>query len=663
MGLSAIPSASSEELSLADLEDKASARIVAFRGEEKLRGKIESMGLAPGSLITKLSQAAHTGPVVIERAGSRLALGFELARDLVVNPVVKGSPSEKSRGLKKIVLVGNPNVGKSLLFSRITRTGTLTANYAGTTIDLKVGHFFWQDEEYELVDGPGIYSLEEYSQADATALGIIEEADIIVDVLDATNLERNLGLCLKLIGLGKPTIACLNLWDDTAHKGISIDCAALERCLGIPVLPTSALSGEGVSEFVAALGKARPGSIAVAPGEEWARIGEIVGTVQRLEHRHHSFLERLSDLSIHPIGGIAIALLVLLSTLLVVRYIGEWLSADLFGRIYSKSYGPFIAGLADKISWDMLRGFLIGYGADPLASFGVLTSGVYIAFVQVFPYFFAFYLVFGFLEDFGYLPRLAIVLDRFFHRLGLHGYSAIPVMLGLGCKVPAFLSTRMLTDKREKTLTIVLIFMSAPCLPQTSMIISMGMKYGAGTVLSVFGILLLLALLVNLILGKIWKGTSSDFFSEVPDYRIPSMRLMANKLWIRIKEYFGEVLPMIALGVLIMNLLEIAGVLAFVTRLIQGPVSALFGLPGEIAPIMLLGFLRKDVSIALLAPLALSARQFIVASVFLALYTPCVASFFTLQRETGMKTTLRIVLLVFLSASLVATLLHLCLGL
>jgi ferrous iron transport protein B len=571
--------------------------------------------------------------------------------------------------MKKVVLVGNPNVGKSLLFSRITKTGTITANYAGTTIDLKIGHFSFQDEDYELVDGPGIYSLERFSEAEETSLRLIGEADLIIDVADATSLERNLGLSLRLISLGKPTIVCLNLWDDTVHKGIAIDCAALEAELGVPVVAASALSGEGIAELVSALAKARPGKLPPAgeagpgdAGEEWKRIGEIVARVQKLSHRHHSFLERLSDLSLHPVGGILMALLVLVSTLLIVRFIGEWLATDVLGGLYARLYSPFVLGLAERITWPLLRGFLVGYSADPLQSFGVLTSGVYIAFVQVFPYFFAFYLVFGFLEDLGYLPRLALVLDRAFHRIGLHGYSAIPVMLGLGCKVPAFLSTRMLTDRREKILTITLIFMSAPCLPQTSMIVAMGMSYGAGTVLAVFGILLALAFAVNLALGKVWKGDSPDFFSEIPDYRIPSLRIMAGKLWMRVKEYLGEVIPMIALGVLIMNVLELAGILAAVTTAIQGPVSFLFGLPGEMAPIMLLGFLRKDVSIALLAPLRLSSGQFIVASVFLALYTPCVASFFTLQRETGLKTALRIVLLVFLAATLAAALLHLALG-
>lgn len=567
--------------------------------------------------------------------------------------------------MSRVILAGNPNTGKSLLFSRLTKTGAISANYAGTTAELKTGRFIAAGREYELVDGPGLYGLDGESESDRAAIGVLGQADILLDVVDATNLERNLGLTLQLLALGKPTIVCLNLWDDTRHKGIHIDSEALAGLLGVPVITVSALSGEGVNELVAALPSARPAPElpkGQGEGERWERIGAIIAKVQRLEHRHHSFLERLSDFTLNPIGGVLTAIVVLVSTLLFVRFLGEWLVSDVLSPLYTKAWAPLVGNVVNRIPWPFLRGLLAGYGGDPLQSFGVLTSGVYIAFVQVFPYFVAFYLVFGFLEDSGYLPRLAVVLDRTFHRLGLHGYSSIPVMLGLGCKVPAFLSARMLTDRREKILTITLIFMSAPCLPQTSMIIAYGMNYGVGTVLAVFAVLLALAFAVNFALNRVWKGEKTDFFAEIPAYRVPRFSLMAGKLWMRVREYLGEVIPMIAVGVLAMNILEITGAIGWITKAIEGPISFLFGLPAELAPIMLLGFLRKDVSIALLAPLALSGRQFLVASVFLSLYTPCISAFFTLLRETGAKTGLRIVLLVFLSAAVTAAMLHAALG-
>lgn len=560
--------------------------------------------------------------------------------------------------MKKIVLVGNPNVGKSLLFSRITKTGAIASNYAGTTVELNAGHFIYNGTGYEIIDGPGVYSLEEFSKADKTALKLIEDGDILINVVDSTSLERNLGLTLQLLDRGKPVVICLNLWEETEHKGISIDTAELEKLLDVPVVTVSALRGEGISALLAALDRAKPGRKTDDTAAPWLRIGEILEKTQKLTHRHHTPLEYLSDFTLHPLGGPFSAVLVLLATLLTVRFMGEGLADHLLEPLYSRLYSPFMVNIVNYIPFQIIKGLLIGYNPDPLQSFGILTSGVYIALVLVLPYFFSFYLVFGFLEDFGYLPRLAVVLDNIFHKLGLHGYSAIPVMLGLGCKVPAFLATRMLTDKREKMLTITLIFMSAPCLPQTSMIISLGMGYGIPVVIAIFAILLLIAFITNFALNKLLKGDLPDFFTELPSYRIPSGRLLAKKLWIRMSEYFVEVLPMIAVGVLIMNALEAFNITAFVTEIIKKPVALLFGLPADIAPIMLLGFLRKDVSIALLSPLHLSSYQFIIGSILLSLYTPCVASFFTLIKEVGTWSAFKIAGLVFMCATMAAALLH-----
>ena len=558
----------------------------------------------------------------------------------------------------KAVLAGNPNTGKSLLFSRITRTGAVSANYSGTTVETKTGDFIYQGIEYELIDGSGLYSLEEFCENDKTALFLLDECDIIINVIDATNLERNLNLTIQLLEKRKPMIVCLNFWEDTMHKGIHIDAAGLEKLLDVPVIPVSALQNDGIPELVAAMSRARVSTIAFPAKSQWNRIGTIISKVQKLTHRHHTFLEFLSDITLNPAGGILTAIIVLVTTLLFVRFIGEGLINSVLDPFYNKLYSPLIHNFVDKIPSQIAHVILIGNTIDPLQSFGIFTSGVYIALVLVFPYFLAFYIVFGFLEDFGYLPRLAVVLDNTFHRMGLHGYSAIPVMLGLGCKVPAFLSTRILTNRREKILTTSLIMMSAPCLPQTSMIISLGSHYGVMAVLSIFVILLIIAFITTIILNRIIKGESSDFFTELPSYRMPSVKLMAGKLWMRVADYFYEVIPLIVFGVLVMNLLDMFHVIRFITDIIKNPVEHFFGLPADIAPIMIMGFLRKDASIALLAPLNLSAQQFIISSIFLTLYIPCIASFFTLTRESGIGDSLKIMGIVFITATGLCALLH-----
>lgn len=561
--------------------------------------------------------------------------------------------------MKKVVLAGNPNVGKSLVFSRITRIGIATANYAGTTVDMKAGRCNYKGCEYEIIDGPGIYSLEEFSKTDEIAINLVDNADIVIDIIDATNLERNLNLTLQLIKKNKPMVVCLNFWEETVHKGISIDVKVLENLLGIPVITVSALQNEGISELLASLTVAQTSDLVMDSNDNWNYIGNIINKVQKLSHRHHTFLESVSDLTLHPVWGIGIAFFVLIFTLIIVRFLGEGLIGEVFEPFYTHIYNPLLQSLAGRISSSAIRSLLIGNSPDPLQSFGILTSGIYIALISVFPYFFSFYLVFGFLEDFGYLPRLAVVLDKFFHKLGLHGYSSIPVMLGLGCKVPAFMATRSLANKREKILTITLIFMSAPCLSQSAMIVSLGMNYGVTTVLLIYTVLIALALGMNWIMNLLYKKEdTSEFFTEFPACRIPSFKLMANKLWIRIVEYFAEVLPMIGVGVLVMNILDALHILRFITEAIQKPANILLGLPSGIAPIMLLNFLRKDASVALLVPLNLTAHQFIIACIFLTLSTPCVASFFTLFKELGAKTALKLVCLMFLIALVSSSLIH-----
>ncbi len=560
--------------------------------------------------------------------------------------------------MKKIAIVGNPNVGKSLVFSRITGLGVISANYAGTTVDVKTGKLAHGGADYELIDVPGIYSLDALSRADEAAISIVDTCDVVVDVVDATNLERNLNLTLGLLARGKPMVVCLNLWDDTAHKGISIDLGILQETLGVPVVAASALRGDGIPRLVDALACAKTGTALCNPSETWACIGLIIGKAQKLSHRHHTAAEMLADFTLHPVGGLVCVALVLAAVFTCVRFMGEFLGSNVCGPLFSHLYNPFVLNLCGHIPLTFVEELLVGRGADPLASFGILTTGVYIAAVLVFPYFISFYLLFGILEDIGYLPRIAVVLDTFFHRLGLHGYSSIPVMLGLGCKVPAFLATRVLATKREKILTMSLILMSAPCLPQSAMIVSLGMKYGAAVVGSVFAVLLFLAITLNTVLNKATKGETAELFMEIPPYRPPSLRLMGRKLWIRIAEYFGEVFPMIAVGVLVINILDSLSVIRFVSTLLGGPLSLLLGLPRDIAPVLILGFLRKDVSIALLAPFALSASQFVVACVFMVLYVPCVASFFTLTKELGVVSALRVIGIVFGCAVVICAVLN-----
>jgi len=339
----------------------------------------------------------------------------------------------------RILLVGNPNVGKSALFSRLTGTHIMASNYPGTTVGFTKGYLKLGEERAEVIDVPGSYSLEPSSKAEEIAVEMLNQGDVVINVVDATNLERNLNLTLQLLERQTPTIVALNMWDDTQHRGISIDVARLEELLGVPVVPTSGITGQGIRELVRRIPEARVSKHAHAyptSDERWARVGDTVRQVQSLTHRHHTWYERLEDASSHPVGGIMIALLVLFGTFWFVRLIGEGTIGYVANPLSELLWTPVLNKLSVVLGgggfWhNILIGKLIGGQIDYYQSFGLLSTGLYIPLGAVLPYIIAFYLVLGILEDVGYLPRLAVLMDTVLHRLGLHGYAIIPTVLAL----------------------------------------------------------------------------------------------------------------------------------------------------------------------------------------------------------------------------------------
>jgi ferrous iron transport protein B len=565
--------------------------------------------------------------------------------------------------MRKILLMGNPNVGKSVVFSRLTGVNVVTSNYAGTTR----GHLKLGEETAEVIDVPGTYTLEPSVPAEEVAVKMLEEAgeqkdSVVVNVVDATNLERNLNLTLQLLKRNVPLVVALNMWDEAGHIGISIDVEKLEKLLGVPVVPTVAITGEGIKKLVEAIPRAKKVAYSFENCEKWQRIGQIVEQVQVVQHRHHTFLERLSDFTLKPVSGILFALFVLWVTFRIVRLIGEGLTNGLLDPVFRNLYLPMVTGWVNQIlPVKFIHDLLLGTTADPLGSFGLLSAGLYIPLVVVLPYLFSFYLALSFLEDLGYLPRLAILLDNIFHRLGLHGYSSIPIILGLGCKVPAMLATRVLETKREKIIVTALILMSAPCMPQTAMIASIMAPHGVNYLFLIFGILFFVAIITSFLLNKLLKGETPELLCEIPPYRIPQLSILFRKVWLRLSSFIKEAVPLIVLGIFFIGILDILGVIKLVSRALGGPLQLVLGLPADTVFVVVTGFLRKDVSIALLQSLNLSSKQLVVACVFLVLYLPCISTSFVMSRELGWKSAAKLVAILLITALLVGGLLNLLL--
>ena len=566
----------------------------------------------------------------------------------------------------KILLMGNPNVGKSAVFNRLTGANVIVSNYAGTTVEFTKGIMKIAGQHIELIDVPGTYTLNPTNKAEQIAVEMLKgrkEEDVVINVVEATNLERSLNLTLQLIKQDVPIIVALNFWDETKHKGISIDVEKLESILKVPCVPICAVTGQGVKHLVERIEEAKPSSLEYDEQEKWHEIGNIVDKVQTITHRHHTLLERLSDASVRPLTGLPMAAMVLFFAFKLIRFVGEGLIGYVFEPIFKNFWSPLMLKLSYFLGsagfiHDLIIGHLVEGQIDYGQSFGLLTTGLFVPLAAVLPYVFAFYLVLSFLEDFGYLPRLAIMVDTLMHRLGLHGLAIVPMLLGLGCNVPGVLATRVLETRRERFISVTILAIGVPCAALQAMVVGLLGRHGMAKVGIVYGTLFIVWLILGILLNHTVKGKSPEIFVEIPPYRIPYFRGLSKKIWIRMKWFIREAVPFVLLGVLIVNILYTLGIIQFVAKFTAPVVTRLLGLPSEAVGALIIGFLRKDVAVGMLIPLGLTAKQLIIASVVLAMYFPCVATFAAIFRELGFVDMLKSVGIMIVSSLVVGGLLN-----
>jgi len=540
----------------------------------------------------------------------------------------------------KILLIGNPNVGKSVVFNRLTGVEVIVSNYAGTTVEFTKGSMKVGSQHAELIDVPGTYTLNPTCKAEEIAVEMLKHGDFVINVVDASNLERSLGLTLELLKRKVPVLIALNMWDEIKHTGIQIDENALEKILGFPCVPVCAVTGEGIKQLVERLKEAAVSKFEYDEKEKWREVGAIVGAVQKVTHRHHTLLERLGDASVRPITGIPIAAVLMFAAFEVIRFIAEGLIGYVFEPAFDRLWTPLMMKLSAFLGsqghvHNLIIGKLIDGKIDYGQSFGLLTTGLFVPLGAVLPYVFAFYLVLSYLEDLGYLPRLAVMSDTVMHRLGLHGFAIVPMLLGLGCNVPGVLSTRILDTRRERFIAATIMAIGVPCAALQAMIVGLLGKHGLKNLLIVYGTLFGVWLVLGVILNGFIKGESPEIFMEIPPYRIPYFKSLAKKLWMRMKWFLKEAIPFVLLGVFVANILYTLGIITFLGRLARPVVTNVLGLPEAAIGALIIGFLRKDVAVGMLIPLALTVKQLTIAAVVLAMYFPCVATFAVLLKELG----------------------------
>ncbi len=610
-----------------------------------------------------------------------------------------------------IVLTGNPNTGKSCLFNQLTTADAIVSNYPGTTVEILEGKTAISNKVLHVADLPGIYNLGSSSDDEKVATDYIIERKpgVIVNVVDATLLERNLYLTLQLLELQVPMVIALNFYEELEDKGISIDYKNLSTLLGAPVIPIDALRGAGIDiltktidaiirghakfdyyhvqyddhiekaidkiekiieednipkraaainlleeddgEWKKARHKERIRSIIDELSKEHAlnteiareRHGQaalIAQKVMIMEKPKKHFKDFLDRFTTEPLTGGISLVLVMGAIFLSLFTIGNYLS-ELLGKWFDILITNPSAPLIKMIPTTILQ---------TIFSWGIqgVNAGLQIAL----PYIFIFYLVLGALEDTGYLPRMAYLLDRLMHKMHLHGNAIIPMMLGFGCSVPAVLATRILPNKKDRILTSILICM-IPCSARTAVIFgAVGKFIGAGYALLIYGIVLLLIFAVGYILGKFLPGESTGLIMEMPEYRLPQLKNVLKKTWMRVKDFMWIAFPLIIIGSAVLGILKVYGVLEVITKPFSPIISGWLMLPTIAGITLIYGILRKEMALELLFVLGGSSSllkfmtplQIFIFTLVVALYFPCIGTLAVLRHEFGWKKSMTICL-------------------
>lgn len=579
---------------------------------------------------------------------------------------------EVPEGGRKIVLAGNPNVGKSVFFNALTGLYVDVSNYPGTTLEISHGRY-GQDV---VIDTPGVYGISSFNDEERIARDIIIEADLVVNVVDAVHLDRDLFLTQQIIDTGVPVVVALNMLDEAARQGLKIDQEALSTLLGVPVIPTVAVEKEGLSKLKQAIDQARTGNILplvrqslsqvpqnglsqgevllILEGDETVSVRNGLEPGVRREDIYLARRERVNEITsritkevsqgatigtllgrwmLRPLPGAAL----LLATLyLMYKIIGVVVAGDVVGfteeTIMQGIYEPFIRNLITFfVAPESFLGVIL------VGEFGLLTMTPIYVLGLLLPLVAGFYLMLSLLEDSGYLPRIAALVDRLMTAIGLNGRAVIPLLLGFGCVTLATIVTRLLGSERERRIAIYLLALAIPCSAQLGVIAGMlaglGATYVALYMLIVFAIMAVVGTLLNFIL----PGKSSDLLIDLPPLRLPKVRNVLQKTGIKSYQFITEAAPIFALGALVISLLQVSGVLALLQEALAPLTVGWLNLPKESSTAFIMGIVRRDFGAAGMYALALAPMQSLVALVTLTLFVPCIAAMLVLVKERGKR--------------------------
>lgn len=571
-------------------------------------------------------------------------------------------------GARRIVLAGNPNTGKSVFFNALTGLYVDVSNYPGTT--LEIAHAALGNDV--LIDTPGVYGISSFNEEERIARDIILAADLVVNVVNAVHLERDLFLTQQIIDTGVPVIVAVNMVDEAERRGLVIDFTRLSEALGVAVVPTVAIKGKGFNKVRAEIDRARAGHLTpglepllfstlnrldnqgdallvlegdpavaarhlVEPGCEREhiyrlrrrRVNEIVGDVVTANQKGTAFGAVLGRLMIRPVTGIPILILALFVMYEVVgvfiaQTVVDWLEGDIMGGYY----GPFITGLVGRFAAeDSVLGVIL------VGEFGVLTMTVIYVIGLLFPLVTGFYFFLALFEDSGYLPRIATMADRALTGIGLNGRAVIPFILGFGCVTMATIVTRILGSDREKRIAIVLLALAIPCSGQIAVVAGILAGLGGAYVLVYVLVIFTVFVVAGTLLHAMLPGQSTHLMIDLPPLRIPRIGNVLKKTWNKAYGFLAEVIPIFALGALLISTLQLTGLLRVMQDLLAPLTVGWLHLPSETATAFIMGIIRRDFGATGLLTMELTALQMFVALITITLFIPCIAAVLMIFKE------------------------------
>lgn len=605
-----------------------------------------------------------------------------------------GSGVPKSDTLK-LALIGNLNVGKSLIFNSLTGIGVEISNFPGTTVGMYTGSLVHRDKHYEIIDFPGVYSLDGVNDEETEVRKFLLEkkADRLIAILDSTRLERNLYLLLQIAEFKIPTVVVLNMTDEAEKQGLVIDGDKLSEILGCPVIKTAAVEGRNIDKIIplaeneaktidlvtryddhieAALrsfskvnGSDRLSGLLALEGllPEDNELSETAGVIAaEIEDQHRMSVHQILAANRHneakrirgliekdgtfkparnfdrlltrTATGVPIMTVVLLTTLICVFIIGSFLEEGIVDLFETFLIQPMYALSLPPLAENILYSLLIA-----------VEAGLGIAF----PYVFVFYILISVLEDTGYMTRAAFLADRAMHNIGMHGQALIPMVLGFGCNVPAIMAIRQFSE-REKIIASFLITM-VPCSARTVIIAGIVFTFvGLFAALSIYLIVFVLIILTGIVLTKVTPGDQFGMILEMVPMRKPRAKQTLTRAWLRMKEFLFIAMPLLLVSSVVLGILQFFGVIAAFQVLFEGFMYSALGLPDYASTSLLFGILRKEMAFETLAILSgtanlgavMSAAQLYVFAVVSVLFVPCVSTIAVLYRQMGLKISLAV---------------------